>query len=353
MPGRKPSGARCFRGTWGFWVSLADRERFVEAMRASGQVAGFEATLRRKDGTDLHRASSPSFGGGDRRRHPATSPSPGTSPSASGPRRPCGRAPSAWSWRPGPAAWAIWDRNLKDDSLVWNDPTPTRILRPGPAGPSTPPTPPGGNGGPARGPPRPAGAAGRGLRQPRPAPDGVPDPDPVRGRGPPPRVPTAWSSGTKGGTARADDRRPAGPHRAGAEQRRSTGRCWRNASTRRSWRAWAAWPGDRPRHEQRPDRRSGHRLGTAAAGVLGGADEPAGTWRPSCTPPAGAGTWCSALTDFARKGLTEPPPIDFNETVRREVDLTHATLEKVQVELDLDLGLAPALGDPSALGAAS
>jgi signal transduction histidine kinase len=54
------------------------------------------------------------------------------------------------------------------------------------------------------------------------------------------------------------------------------------------------------------------------------------------------------LTDFARKGLEEPQPIDLNELVRHEVELlSHTTLQKVELQTDLAPGLPTILGDPS------
>ena len=58
-----------------------------------------------------------------------------------------------------------------------------------------------------------------------------------------------------------------------------------------------------------------------------------------------------ALTDFARKGLEEPRPLDLNELLRKEVELLrHTTLQKVRLALDLDPALPAVLGDASALG---
>jgi two-component system, cell cycle sensor histidine kinase and response regulator CckA len=58
-----------------------------------------------------------------------------------------------------------------------------------------------------------------------------------------------------------------------------------------------------------------------------------------------------ALTDFARKGLEEQCPLDANEILRKEVELLrHTTLQKVRLELELDASLPRILGDASALG---
>ena len=57
------------------------------------------------------------------------------------------------------------------------------------------------------------------------------------------------------------------------------------------------------------------------------------------------------LTDFARKGLDEPQWFDLNELVRKEAELLgHAKLRQVQLTLDLDPALPRFLGDASALG---
>jgi len=57
------------------------------------------------------------------------------------------------------------------------------------------------------------------------------------------------------------------------------------------------------------------------------------------------------LTDFARKGLQEPGPLDLNQIVRKEVDmLRHTTLQRIELQADLEEGLPRILGDPSAIG---
>lgn len=56
------------------------------------------------------------------------------------------------------------------------------------------------------------------------------------------------------------------------------------------------------------------------------------------------------LTDFARKDVSEPRPMNLNEVVRKESALlTRTTLQKVQVELDLEEGLPYVLGDESSI----
>jgi signal transduction histidine kinase len=56
------------------------------------------------------------------------------------------------------------------------------------------------------------------------------------------------------------------------------------------------------------------------------------------------------LTDFARKGLEEPQPIDLNELVRHEVELlSHTTLQKAELREELCPGLPSVLGDPSTI----
>jgi len=57
------------------------------------------------------------------------------------------------------------------------------------------------------------------------------------------------------------------------------------------------------------------------------------------------------LTNFARKELREPAPMDLNELVREEIELLRrTTLQKVALVMDLDYGLAPVLGERSSLG---
>ncbi|WP_243286872.1 PAS domain-containing hybrid sensor histidine kinase/response regulator [Geothrix terrae] len=56
------------------------------------------------------------------------------------------------------------------------------------------------------------------------------------------------------------------------------------------------------------------------------------------------------LTDFARKDLPEPQPLELNELVRKEAALLQrTTLQKVEVELALAEGLPLVMGDPSAI----
>jgi PAS domain S-box-containing protein len=56
------------------------------------------------------------------------------------------------------------------------------------------------------------------------------------------------------------------------------------------------------------------------------------------------------LTDFARKDLPEPQPLDLNEVVGKEAALLQrTTLQKVAVDLELAEGLPLVMGDPSAI----
>jgi PAS domain S-box-containing protein len=60
-----------------------------------------------------------------------------------------------------------------------------------------------------------------------------------------------------------------------------------------------------------------------------------------------------ALTDFARKGLGETSSFDLNEVLRKEVELLRrTTLQKIRVVLDLDENLPLLLGTASELGSA-
>ncbi|HJW43756.1 MAG TPA: ATP-binding protein [Geothrix sp.] len=59
------------------------------------------------------------------------------------------------------------------------------------------------------------------------------------------------------------------------------------------------------------------------------------------------------LLDFARNQLEEVHPVDLNALVREEVELLgRTTLQKAEWVLDLDPGVRPVKGDPSALGSA-
>nr|WP_320131118.1 ATP-binding protein [uncultured Holophaga sp.] len=57
-----------------------------------------------------------------------------------------------------------------------------------------------------------------------------------------------------------------------------------------------------------------------------------------------------SLTEFARKGLPEPVPVGLNEIVGREVELLRrTTLQRIEVQVDLEESLPEVLGDPSAI----
>jgi PAS domain S-box-containing protein len=57
------------------------------------------------------------------------------------------------------------------------------------------------------------------------------------------------------------------------------------------------------------------------------------------------------LTDFARKDIPDPRPMDLNEVVRQEAALLNrATLQKVVVDLQLQEGLPAILGDAGSIG---
>jgi len=59
------------------------------------------------------------------------------------------------------------------------------------------------------------------------------------------------------------------------------------------------------------------------------------------------------LTNFVRKHLEEPEPLDLNELVREEMDLLgRTTLQKVTLMVDLEEPLAPVMGERGALGGA-
>jgi PAS domain S-box-containing protein len=56
------------------------------------------------------------------------------------------------------------------------------------------------------------------------------------------------------------------------------------------------------------------------------------------------------LTDFARRDVQEPHPTDLNELLTREAELLRRTTrQKVEVDLDLQPGLPPVLGDAGSL----
>ena len=56
------------------------------------------------------------------------------------------------------------------------------------------------------------------------------------------------------------------------------------------------------------------------------------------------------LTDFARKGVQEPRPVDVNELLTREADLLRRTTrQKIEIQLDLAANLPRILGDAGSL----
>lgn len=56
------------------------------------------------------------------------------------------------------------------------------------------------------------------------------------------------------------------------------------------------------------------------------------------------------LTDFARKDVQEPRPVDLNQLITQEAELLRRTTrQKLEVALDLQSGLPPILGDPGSL----
>ena len=62
-------------------------------------------------------------------------------------------------------------------------------------------------------------------------------------------------------------------------------------------------------------------------------------------------TLVQGLLGFARQGITEERLVNLNEVVREQTALLeHTTLQRVCLEMELDPGLAPVLGDPAALG---
>ncbi|WP_306599739.1 ATP-binding protein [Geothrix sp. 21YS21S-2] len=57
------------------------------------------------------------------------------------------------------------------------------------------------------------------------------------------------------------------------------------------------------------------------------------------------------LTDFARKGLDDPRPVDLNELVRLQIELLRGTtLARIEISTQLDPDLPAVLGEPSSLG---
>ena len=60
-----------------------------------------------------------------------------------------------------------------------------------------------------------------------------------------------------------------------------------------------------------------------------------------------------SLTNFARKGLHQPEPVDLNELVREEAELLgRTTLQRVELVLDLEAALPPVLGERATLASA-
>lgn len=58
-----------------------------------------------------------------------------------------------------------------------------------------------------------------------------------------------------------------------------------------------------------------------------------------------------SLTDFVRKGSQEPSLLDLNQVVRQEVELLqHTTLQRIELQMELEEALPQVLGDPTAIG---
>jgi len=106
-----------------------------------------------------------------------------------------------------------------------------------------------------------------------------------------------------------------------------------------------------------------HDMNNVLAGILGTAEmlrqqfpagDPVARSLDSIVHASGRGRdLVRTLTDFARKGVAEPQLFDLNEMLLKEVELLrHATLQKVRVVQDLDPRLPEVLGDASALGGA-
>ena len=336
-------GRSVLPGDLGIWASAADRERFVAALRAEGKVTGFEAPLRRKDGSVFTALISSSVMEID-----------GVTCNLSLTRDISERKRVEEELRESAqrlelaaqsGSLGIWDLNLRDKTMVWNDRMYELY-------------------GVDRATFRPTQASWEQLvlpedrmhvrdqaelasREARPCsmvfraqlPDGgirhlganlmvIRDPS-----GQPMRMLGVVRDRTEQVRAE-DERRRLQEERQHSEKLESLGSLAGGMA---------------------------HDMNNVLAGILGTAEllrlgcpegDPAAKPLDSILHAAGRGRdLVRALTDFARKGLAEPQLVDINDLVRKEVDLLrHATLQKVQVILDLDPHLPPVMGDASALG---
>jgi PAS domain S-box-containing protein len=338
-------GRSVLPGDLGIWVDRADRDRFVAALKTPGEVLGFEAQLRRRDGSTFTALISSC------RMEIDGQPCNLSLTRDITERKQAEEALRESAQRLELAALSgslgIWDRNLEDESLVWNDRMYELC-------------------GVDRAASRPTlGAWWDRIVHPE-------DRDALLDK--------KREAIAEGGTYHAEYRvvLPGGAIRHigsnGMVIRDASGRPVRMIGVNRDRTEQVKAEAERRRlQEERQHSEKLESLGSLAggmahdmnnvlAGILGAAELlqqkfPAGEVARSLDTILHAGgrgrDLVRALTDFARKGLAEPQLFDLNELLRKEVELLrHATLQKVQVVMDLDPSLPEVLGDASAMGGA-